>query len=237
MLEKLNIKIFADGADLESMKALSSNEYLSGFTTNPTLMRAAGVANYVEFAKKVLALITELPVSFEVLADDLPEMERQALEISSWGKNVNVKIPLMNTKGVWTDPILKSLSNKGVSVNVTALMTEKQVTRVMDSLNPSVPSIVSVFAGRVADTGKDPVPVMSGCLEILRDKSQCAQLLWASPREVFNIFEASRMGCDIITISHDMLRKLDNIGKDLDEFSRETVQMFFDDAQYAGYKI
>lgn len=236
MLDQLKTKIFADGADLPGILELSKKKYISGFTTNPTLMRAAGVKNYTEFAKKVLAEIKDMPVSFEVFADDLPTMERQAIEIASWGKNVNVKIPVTNTNGEFTLPILKSLSDKGVSLNVTALMTAQQVERVVSSLNSSVPSIISVFAGRVADTGRDPVPLMKECLTILSNNPN-AELLWASPREVFNIFEASRIGCHIITVSHENLKKLSNLNKDLDEFSRETVQMFYEDAKNAGYNI
>ena len=236
MLDQLKTKIFADGADLPGILELAKREYISGFTTNPTLMRAAGVTNYTNFAKTVLAEIKDMPVSFEVFADDLPTMEKQAIEIASWGDKVNVKIPVTTTKGEFTLPILKTLSDVGVSLNVTALMTAKQVERVISSLNSSVSSIISVFAGRVADTGRDPVPLMKECLTILSSNPK-AELLWASPREVFNIFEASRIGCHIITVSHENLNKLINLNKDLDEYSRETVQMFYEDAKNAGYKI
>mgnify|MGYP001242280583 CR=1 FL=1 len=236
MLEQISTKIFADGADLSGIFALANEDYISGFTTNPTLMRAAGVSSYVEFAKSVLREVTDLPVSFEVFADDLPTMEKQAMEISSWGGNVNVKIPIMNTKGELTLPIIESLSSQGVSLNITALMTAEQVLQVSSHLNPSVPSIISVFAGRVADTGRDPIPLMLKCLEILKNNDK-AELLWASPREVFNIIEASRIGCHIITVSHETLKKLVLLDKDLDQYSQETVQQFYGDAVKAGYEI
>jgi transaldolase len=237
MLSNLSVKIFADGADLKGIIDLSKNNLISGFTTNPTLMRKSGVENYVEFAKQVLAAVPSMPVSFEVFADELGEMAEQAIEIASWSENVNVKIPVMNTQGEMTLPILSSLSEKGVKLNVTALMTVDQVKQVVNCLNPDVPSIISVFAGRVADTGVDPIPVMKKCLDLIKENSNAAELLWASPRELFNIFEADRIGCDIITVSHDTLRKLRSVGKDLNQFSLETVKMFHSDAMSAGYRI
>jgi transaldolase len=235
-MENLEIKIFADGANLDEIRKVYSEKKVSGFTTNPTLMKKSGVTDYTHFARKVLEVVKDLPVSFEVFADDLPEMERQALEIASWGSNVNVKIPVMNTKRISTGPVIKSLSDQGVSLNVTALMTVDQVKSVRENLSKNTPAIVSVFAGRIADTGRDPVPIMANCLDVLSD-FPLAELLWASQREVFNIYEASRIGCDIITVTPDMFKKLSLAQKNLDDFSQETVQMFYDDAQAAGYKI
>ena len=235
-MEKLDIKIFADGASIDDIKKIYAGDEVSGFTTNPTLMRKSGVKDYTFFAKEVLSVVKDLPVSFEVFADDLPEMERQALEIASWGSNVNVKIPVMNTKRISTGPVIKSLSEQGVSLNITALMTVEQVKSVRKNISKDTPAIVSVFAGRIADTGRDPVPIMTSCLDVLSD-FPLAELLWASQREVFNIYEASRIGCDIITVTPDMFKKLSLVQKNLDDFSQETVQMFYDDAQAAGYKI
>ena len=235
-VSNLKVKIFADGADLGAIRELAKNPLIKGFTTNPTLMRAAGVEDYETFAHEVLAEIKDRPVSFEVFADELEEMEKQALKIASWADNVNVKIPITNTKGESTAPIIKSLSDKGVVLNVTAIMTLDQVMTTCEALNPDVAAIVSVFAGRIADTGVDPVPVMENCAEILLARPK-AELLWASPRELLNIFHADETGCGIITVTPDVLKKLSNVGKDLDQFSLETVEMFYRDASAAGYTI
>jgi transaldolase len=235
-IENLKIKIFADGADLKGILEMKENPLISGFTTNPTLMRKAGIANYEVFARTVLEKVTEHPVSFEVFADDFPTMIRQGRVIASWGKNVNVKIPVMNTKGEFSGAVLRALVMEGVKLNVTAIMHTDQVHAVTKMLDPAIPAIVSVFAGRVADTGIDPVPLMSKCKEILASRPK-AELLWASPRELLNIFQADEAGCHIITVSHELLAKLSLIGKDLDEYSLETVQMFYRDAVASGFEI
>ena len=232
----LKIKLFADGADISRIKEMASNPTISGFTTNPTLMRKAGVLDYKGFAKEVLKIVPNKPVSFEVFADDFPTMERQAIEIASWGKNVNVKIPVTNTKGEFCGALVKKLSDAGVQVNVTALMTLEQVQRVTDALNPDTPAIISVFAGRIADTGIDPVPVMAKAVEIMKAKPK-SELIWASPRELLNIFQAEEVGCQIITATNDILKKLSLFHKDLDAFSLETVEMFYKDAKAAGFNI
>ncbi|MBU1012578.1 MAG: transaldolase [Bacteroidetes bacterium] len=232
----LKIKIFGDGADLKSIEMLYSQPYIKGFTTNPTLMRQAGVQNYKSFALKVLQLVPDLPVSFEVFADDIPNMEAQAIEIASWGKNVNVKIPITNTKGESTANLVKTLSDKGVICNITAMFTLAQVKEIVDALNPNTPAILSVFAGRIADTGFDPVPLMKEAVKIASSKSK-AEVLWASPRELLNIFQADEVGCHIITVTPDVLKKLSVVGKDLTTFSLETVSMFYNDAKTAGYTI
>ena len=218
-LNSLNIKIFADGADESGITQLCQNPIIRGVTTNPTLMRKAGIKNYSDFAKSIINLVPHLPVSFEVFADELPEMERQAKVIASWGKNVNVKIPVMNTKGDFTGPIIKSLSSMGVVLNVTAIMTVDQVEAVAKHLSVQTPAIISVFAGRVADTGVDPVIHMKHCLQAMRHLPK-AELLWASPRELLNIFQANDAGCHIITVGHDLLGKLSLVGKNLHEYSR-----------------
>ncbi len=235
-LSKLDVKIFADGADINAIKKLSENPLVKGFTTNPTLMRNAGVDNYEAFAKEVLEFIIDKPVSFEVFSDDIDSMERQALKIASWGENVNVKIPITNTKGESTVELVGSLSNAGVAVNVTAIMTLDQVHAIANVLNKGVFAIVSVFAGRIADTGIDPIPLMTKAAQILLDKPK-ADLLWASPRELLNIFHADECGCGIITVTPDLLSKLSGVGKNLEQFSLETVQMFYNDAAAAGYSI
>jgi transaldolase len=234
--DKLSIKIFADGADLDGIKQMYANPRIKGFTTNPTLMRKAGVEEYVAFARQVLEIVPDRPVSFEVFADDFDEMEVQAIEIASWGSNVNVKIPITNTKGEFAGPLIGRLSNAGVQVNVTAMMTIGQVQGITDVLNADVPAIISVFAGRIADTGVDPVPVMSEALEIMQARPK-AELLWASPRELLNIFQADGIGCHIITATNDVLAKLAFVGKNLDAYSLETVEMFYQDAASAGYSI
>ena len=235
-IENLNVKIFADGADLAEITKLAANPLIKGFTTNPTLMRKAGVEDYETFAREVLEIITDRPVSFEVFADDQDGMIRQGRAIATWGDNVNVKIPYTNTKGESMLSVIQELSGAGVQVNVTAMMSAEHVAKTAAVLNPEVPAIASVFAGRVADTGLDPVPVMREAAESLKNRPK-AELLWASPREVLNIFHADEAGCQIITVTHDLLAKLANIGKDLDEFSLDTVKMFYNDASAAGYSI
>lgn len=230
------VKIFADGADLAGMKAMYENPLIKGFTTNPTLMRHAGVDDYKTFAHEVLAAIPDRPISFEVFADTFDEMEIQAREIASWGANVSVKIPVTNTLGEFMGPLLTRLGQAGVAVNVTAVFTLDQVGRIAEALSPDVPAIVSVFAGRAADTGIDPVPLIAAAVKILKPLPK-AELLWASPREVLNIFQAEACGCHIITVTNDILKKLDLAGKDQTEYSLETVRMFYRDAMAAGYNI
>ena len=232
----LKIKIFADGADLEHIMALAKNPQVRGFTTNPTLMRKAGISNYEAFARQVLAAIPDRPVSFEVFADDLAGMRQQGKIIAAWGRNANVKIPVTNTEGTFCGPVIRDLALAGTIVNVTAIMTPEQVEQIAACLNPSVPAIISVFAGRIADTGRDPVPLMRKCLEILKPLPK-AELLWASPRELLNIFQADEIGCHIITVTGDLIGKLSLVGKDLDEYSLETVRMFRRDAVAAGFAI
>jgi transaldolase len=235
-IKALKIQIFADGADIKAMREAAANPLIRGFTTNPTLMRSAGVSDYKAFAQEVLQAIPDRPISFEVFADDFPTMEQQAREIASWGKNVYVKIPVSNTKGDFAGPLIATLSRAGVKLNVTAVMTLEQVSRIGEALSESVPAVVSVFAGRIADTGRDPVPHMKKALEILRNRPK-AELLWASPREVLNIFQADEIGCHIITVTNDHLKKLSLVGKDLVEYSRDTVAMFYKDAVSAKYDI
>ena len=235
-LSDLSIKIFADGADLEGIREMSQEPLIQGFTTNPTLMRKAGVADYKAFALEALKIVTERPISFEVFADAFDEMENQAMEIASWGPNVNVKIPITNTKGESAAPLVERLSGNGVVVNVTAMFTLEQVNEIVDILDPGTPAILSVFAGRIADSGRDPMPHMKSAVDIAKTKPK-SELLWASPRELLNIFQADEVGCHIITVTNDVLKKLSNVGKDLGVFSRETVQMFHDDATAAGYTI
>jgi transaldolase len=232
----LRVKIFADGADLPGIVKLYANPLIKGFTTNPTLMRKSGVTDYAAFAREVLKAVPDRPVSFEVFADEFGAMERQAHEIASWGANVNVKIPVTTTKGVFCGPVIHRLSQAGVAVNVTAILTLEQVSQVVECLSARTPAIVSVFAGRVADTGRDPVPLMAKAVEILKAKPK-AELIWASPRELLNIFQADEIGCHIITVTHDVLAKLALVGKDLDGYSLETVQMFHRDAEAAGFTI
>lgn len=235
-IETLKVKLFADGADLAGMKEMYANPLIRGFTTNPTLMRKAGVRDYRSFAREVLAEIPDRPISFEVFADDFEAMERQAREIASWGENVNVKIPITNTHGVPAAPLVERLARAGVRVNVTALTTLDQVREITVRLDPETPAIVSVFAGRIADTGIDPVPLMAEAVHILRVRPK-AELIWASPRELLNIFQADAVGCHIITATNDILKKLSLIGKDLRAYSLETVQMFHNDAKAAGFDI
>ena len=232
----LKVKIYADGADRPTMLEMHANPLISGFTTNPTLMRKSGVSDYKAFALEILQRIHDRPVSFEVFADDFVEMERQAAEIASWGNNVLVKIPITNTQGGFSGPLLSRLAEAGIRVNVTALLTLEQVRKASECLASGPPAKISVFAGRIADTGRDPVPVMAAAVELLRPYSNL-ELIWASPRELLNIFQADAIGCHIITATSDILKKLDLIGKDLAEFSRDTVKMFYQDACKAGYQL
>jgi transaldolase len=215
---------------------MAANPLIRGFTTNPTLMRKAGVSDYKAFALEVLKIVDDRPVSFEVFADEFDQMERQALEIASWGPNVNVKIPVTNTQGTFSGPLIERLSAQGVQLNVTAVLTLDQVRRITERLAPGTPSIVSVFAGRIADTGRDPVPLMAEAVGVLKARPR-AELIWASPRELLNIFQAQAIGCHIITATNDILKKLALVGKDLDAYSLETVEMFYKDAKAAGFTI
>lgn len=233
---KLKIKLFADGADIDGMAEMANNPLIKGFTTNPTLMRKVGIRDYEAFARDVLKVIPDRPVSFEVFADDFPTMEKQAMTIATWGRNVNVKIPVTNTKGEFSGPIVKRLSAAGVNLNITAVMTNQQVKAIINQLSSETPAIVSVFAGRIADTGRDPVPIMAEAVSILKAKPK-VELIWASPRELLNIFQADAVGCHIITATNDILKKLSLVGKDLDAYSLETVEMFYKDATAAGFGI
>ena len=235
-LANLKVKIFADGADLDEIVKLAKLPVIKGFTTNPSLMRKAGVTDYKKFALDMLSKVNGRPVSFEVFSDDFDEMELQAQEISGWGENVYVKIPITNSKGEFSGPLVGKLSQQGIQVNVTALMTVSQVCEISQYLSNETRSIVSVFAGRVADTGVDPIPVMDRSVKILSG-NPLAELIWASPRELLNIFHADSIGCQIITVTSDILGKLHLIGKDLDVYSLETATMFRDDALSAGYEI
>ena len=232
----LKIKLFADGADFDGMMTMYAKPEISGFTTNPTLMRKAGITDYAGFARQVLRAIPDRPVSFEVFANDLPTMEKQAHVIAAWGHNANVKIPVTNTEGVSTAPLIATLSKAGIVLNITAITTVGQVEAVAAALVPDTAAIISVFAGRVADTGIDPVPLMKSCLSALSHRPK-AELLWASSRELLNIFQANDAGCHIITASNDILDKLKLVGKDLLTYSRETVKMFHDDAKSSGFEI
>jgi transaldolase len=234
--ESLNVKLFADGADLVSMIEMASKPYIAGLTTNPTLMKKAGITDYVKFAKQVLHEIPLKPISFEVFSDELEEMRSQSEIIASWGENVYVKVPITNTRGESTKEVIEYLTTNGVKVNVTALMTTDQVDHILSALNPNVESCVSVFAGRIADTGRDPLPIMKKSLEIL-SVNEKAELIWASPRELLNVFQADEIGCDIITATNDILKKLDLIGYELLSYSLDTVKMFYDDAKNLGYRI
>ncbi len=232
----LRTRLFADGADLDTIVAMAKYPWIKGFTTNPTLMRKAGVLDYADFARKVVRAVPHHPVSFEVFADDLREMRAQARVIARWGRNVNDKLPETNTRGEFTGDLIRQLSAEGIALNITAVMTPEQVRGIARALDPAAPAIVSVFAGRIADTGVDPLPVMIDCLRILRTRP-AAQLLWASPRELLNVVQADEIGCHIITATADILNKLGLFGKDLLTYSLETVKMFRDDAAAAGYAI
>jgi transaldolase len=235
-VKDLKVKIFADGADKADMLEMYDKSFIQGLTTNPTLMKKVGITDYRAFCKDILTTIKEKPVSFEVFSDDFAEMERQAMEIASWGSNVYVKIPVTNTKQETCYGLVKKLAAQKVKLNVTAIMTLAQVRDVVESLNPSVPSYVSVFAGRIADTGRDPVPMMTEAVEILK-LSPASELIWASPRELLNIFQADDIGCHVITVTNDILKKLSLVGYDLDDYSLDTVKMFYNDAVAAGFKI
>jgi len=235
-IEELNVKIFADGADKEGILEMYAKTFIKGFTTNPTLMRKAGISDYRAFAKEILQAIPDRPISFEVFSDEFQDMERQAMEIASWGDNVYVKIPVTNTRGQPCYELVRKLTKSGVKVNVTALMTLDQVRDVVAVLESGTPSYVSVFAGRIADTGRDPVPLMAAAVEILKTRPK-AELIWASPRELLNIFQADTLGCHVITVTNDTLKKLVLIGRDLDDYSLETVKMFFEDAKGAGFEL
>src|SRR5215471_2612269 len=235
-LRQLKVKIFADGADFDSIVKLSSNPLVQGFTTNPSLARKAGVSDYEEFGRRVLAAVPNRPVSLEVFADDFEEMARQARAIATWGPNVNVKIPVTNTAKEFSSELIRALSEEGVVLNVTAILTVDQVRRVTACLSPRTPAIVSVFAGRIADTGVDPVPLMAEAVDILKARPK-AELIWASPRELLNIFQADAIGCHIITVTGDILNKLNLVGKDLESYSLETVEMFRRNAVAAGFAI
>lgn len=233
----LPVKIFADGADLKGIIELYRKPYIHGLTTNPTLMRKVGLTDYESFARAVLKEVRSKPISFEVFSDDFPEMRRQALKMHDWQENVYIKIPITNTSGESSIPLMEQLSGEGVKLNITALLTPQQVKGIAAALNPSVPAVVSVFAGRIADTGVDPLPIMKESLEILHSLPK-AELLWASVREVLNVFQAAACGCHIVTVPHDILNKLVAMGgKDLDEVSLDTVRMFHQDAVAAGFKL
>jgi len=236
MSPSFRIAIYADGADVRDMIAARDAGLVKGFTTNPTLMRKSGIADYEAFAREALDAVGGMPISFEVFADEFDEMERQAKRIATWGEGVFVKIPITNTRGESSVPLIARLSAAGVKLNVTAILTLEQVRAVVDALDPETPAIVSVFAGRIADTGVDPVPLMREAAGIVAARPE-AELLWASPRELLNIFQADEVGCHIITVTSDILKKLAMVGKPLDELSLDTVKMFFNDASAAGYTL
>jgi len=235
-IKNLKIKIFADGADPKQIYDLNQKEYIKGFTTNPTLMRKAGIKDYKKFAIELLSHIKQKPISFEVFSDDIKIMEEQAMEIFSWGKNVNVKIPITNTKGESTVELISRLSKKGVICNVTAIFTVEQIKNVVSHLDSSTPAILSVFAGRIADSGIDPMSTMKKSVSISKMKPK-SEILWASTREIINIFQAEDAGCQIITVPHELLNKLSTVGKRLENYSLETVTAFHNDAEAAGYSI
>ena len=237
MVDSISTKIFADGADLDEVLRLAGDPRIKGFTTNPTLMWKAGLTDYADFARRLLERISEQPISFEVFADDEVEMRRQATMIAKWGPNVYVKIPVTTTQGQSMAPLVRELSESGIKVNVTALMTTAQTEVVAEALRDGAPSCVSVFAGRIADAGVEPLPIMSQALEILESVAPAAELIWASPREILNLVQADAVGCHIITMTSDLIGKLGLLGKDLDRFSLETVQMFHRDAIAAGFTI
>ena len=235
-LADLKVKIFADGADKAGMLEMYAQPYIKGFTTNPTLMRKAGVTDFEAFAREMLALIPDRPISVEVFADEFDHMERQAEKIASWGPNVYVKIPVTNTRGRSSAPLVKRLTAKKIKLNVTAMMTTQQIREICEALGGGAPACVSMFAGRIADTGRDPLPIMADALDIIAGYPN-VELIWASPRELLNVFHADAIGCHIITVTNDILAKLAIIGKDLDEYSLDTVKMFFSDAAKAGFTI
>jgi transaldolase len=236
VLDQISTRIFADGADLDGILALASDPRIEGFTTNPTLMRKAGLSHYAEFARRLLERVTEHPISFEVFADDPEAIRRQAHLIASWGENVYVKVPVTTTTGKPLASLVRELSEEGVKVNVTALFTTAQVELITGAVKDGAPSYISVFAGRIADAGVDPVPIMARSVEIMAAAPR-SELIWASPREILNLVQADRVGCHVITITHDLLKKLDCLGKDLEQYSLETVRMFHDDAAAAGFTL
>jgi transaldolase len=235
-LEDLNVKIFADGAEKAGMLEMYAKPYIKGFTTNPTLMHKVGLTDYRAFARDIVSVIPDRPISFEVFSDEFQEMERQAREIATWGNNVYVKIPVTNTRREPAYDLVRRLANEGVKLNITAIMTIDQVRNVVDAVKDGAPSCVSVFAGRIADTGRDPVPIMTECVDILKAAPQ-SELIWASPRELLNIIQADAIGCHIITVTNDILKKLPLIGKDLADYSLDTVKMFYDDGRKAGFTL
>ena len=236
MIDDLSVKIFADGADLDGILALAADDRIDGFTTNPTLMWKAGLTDYADFAQRLLERITDHPISFEVFADDADEMRRQARKIAGWGGNVFVKIPVSTTTGQSMAPLVRELSESGIQVNVTALFTTAQVELITQAVKDGAPSFISVFAGRIADAGVDPMPIMTRAVDIMVAAPR-SELIWASPREILNVVQADRVGCHVITMTHDLLAKLGTLGKDLDQFSLETVQMFRRDAVAAGFNL
>lgn len=235
-LDQLKVKIFADGADLAGILELSRNPYIKGFTTNPTLMRKSGISDYEKFSRQVLEHISDRPISFEVFSDEFNEMERQARKIAAWGKNVYVKIPVTNTRHESSAELVRRLAAEGVQLNVTALLTLEQVGAVSEALGSHAPSYISVFAGRIADTARDPMPLMKEAVATM-SSHKTQELIWASPRELLNIFHADEIGCHVITVTHDILKKLSLVGKDLDDYSLDTVKMFHEDAVKAGYQL
>jgi transaldolase len=236
MLDQISTRIFADGADLEGIVALAADLRIAGFTTNPTLMRKVGLTDYARFARELLERVPAHPISFEVFADDAREMRRQAHEIAAWGENVYVKIPVTSTSGESMAPLVRELSEDEVKVNVTALFTTAQVELMTAAVADGAPSYISVFAGRIADAGVDPMPIMAASVQIMAQAPR-SELIWASPREILNLIQADEVGCHIITITHDLLPKLDGLGKSLEQFSLETVRMFHDDAIAAGFTL
>ncbi len=236
MAHDFKVKIFADGADVKGMLEMYRQPYIRGFTTNPTLMRKAGISDYEAFAREIVRAIPDRPISFEVFSDEFDEMERQAMRIADWGKHVYAKIPITNTRREPSYDLIRKLSSRGVKLNITAMMTLEQTREVVANLSDGVSSYVSIFAGRIADTGRDPLPLMAAALELLKLKPS-AELIWASPRELLNLLQADAIGCHIITVTNDILKKLDLIGKNLDDYSLDTVKMFYNDAMQAGFKL
>ena len=235
-VEQLKVKIFGDGADKAAMLQLYAKPYIRGFTTNPTLMRKAGITDYEAFARDILEAIPDRPISFEVFADDCVEMERQARKITTWGPNVYVKIPVTNTQAQSSAGLVRHLAQSGIKLNVTAILPLDQVREISEALADGPPSCISVFAGRIADTGVDPLPLLQEALEIMRPHPN-QELIWASPRELLNVFQADAIGCHIITVTNDILQKLALVGRDLHEYSLDTVKMFFQDAEKSGFSL
>lgn len=235
-VEELSVKIFADGAEKAGMLEMYAKPFIKGFTTNPTLMHKAGLTDYRAFAREIVEAIPDRPISFEVFSDEFGDMERQAREIATWGDNVYVKIPVTNTRRDPAYDLVRRLSEEGIKLNITAIMTVDQVRHIVDAVSEGAPSCISVFAGRIADTGRDPVPIMAECVGLLK-AAPAAELIWASPRELLNIMQADAIGCHIITVTNDILKKLTLVGKDLSDYSLDTVKMFFDDGRKAGFTL